>query len=213
MAKNSKGRGTRAARARRGKGKDFTGGDAEKVEVRMGGDNAPTLELPSPEDFEYHMKSIKGAMEKKDTAVALIRNAKKSAEKAVKGLSGTIDRLIRLERSNDPLAFQREMELLGYGLKQTNSPIQITVFDTLLGDQKEVVAKRGYEDGKSGRGARTEYPEGSDLAQIYSENYMRGQGEHLGLDPDEVTAAINGNGADGEHATHEAALKGAGLCL
>jgi len=201
MAKNKgKGRGTRAARSRRGKGKDFTGGDAEKVEVRMGGDNAPTLELPSPEDFNYHLKSIKGANEKKDTAVALVRNAKKSAEKACKGLSGTIDRLIKLERSNDPLEFQRELELLGYGLKQTNSPIQITVFDTLLGDQNDVVAKRGYEDGKAGRAAKTEYPENSDLHEIYSSNYARGQGELLGLDAEQTDAAIKPNGA--EHHAH-----------
>jgi hypothetical protein len=191
MAKGRKnGNGARHTRSRRGKGKDFTGGDEEKVEVRMGGQNTPTLELPSPEDFDYHMKSIKGANEKKDSAVALVRNAKKSAEKTLKGLSGTIDRLIKLERSNDPLAFQREMELLGFGLRHTHSPVQITVFDTLLGDENDQVAKRGYEDGKAGRAAKNDYPEGSDLHTLYAENWARGAGENLGLTADQTDAAL-----------------------
>lgn len=196
--KNGAAAGSRGSRKRRGKGEDMTGANEGKVEVRMGGDNSPKLELPAPDDFAYHMKAIKGSLEKKDTAVALVRNAKKSADKAAPGLSGTIDRLIKIERSNDPMAFQREMELLGYGLKQTNSPIQISVFDTLLGDQKEQVAKRGYEDGKAGRSAKQEYPDGSDLAGLYSDNWMRGQAEMLGVD---VSTLKTGDGAENT-ATH-----------
>lgn len=175
---------------RKSKAESMTGAKAAKVEVRGGmGDNAPEMKLPAPDDFLHHMKSIKGCKEKLETAKSLVSHAKKAANKSCAGLSKTIERLIGIERENDPFAFQREMEMLGLGLKVTNSPIQLSVFDTLAGDVEDQAYKRGVSDGEAGRSASNPYPENSDLAESYSSGWRHGTGKNLGLSPGQVDAA------------------------
>lgn len=198
MAKPKKNKTTgavRGSRKRRGKGEAFTEAKANEVEVRkLGGDNAPELKLPSEEDFNYHLKSIKGYREKKDTAVANLRNANKAAEKTCKGLSGIVGELLGLERADNPHDFQRKLELLGYGLKVTNSPIQLTVFDTLLGDVTAQAYARGKADGANGKSASNPYPEGSDLASEYTRGWQHGTVGNLGLTEEQSDAAMAENG-------------------
>jgi hypothetical protein len=169
---------------------------------KLGGDNAPELKLPSEEDFNYHLKNIRGAIEKKDTAVNLVRLANQSAEKACKGFGKTIARLIKLDRSDDPMAFQRELELLGYGLKVTGSPIQLSIHDMLLGDVTQQAYKRGFEAGESGKGLSNPYPDPSDLAAEFTRGYGHGQAKNLGLTTEQADAAVaegaNGNGSSSD---------------
>jgi hypothetical protein len=199
MAKAKKTKGTRAGRSRRGKGENMTGAKESAVEMRTIGDNSGELNLQQVQiddgDFDLHYKAIKSAVERQKQSKNLYDGCCKAAKKVSADLLEAVKKAIKFD-GMDPDDIKRQLEIDGYALKRRENPIQLTVFNSLLGDQKEVVAKRGYEDGKAGRSAKTEYPEGSDLATIYSENYMRGQGEVLGLDAEETSAAINANGSE-----------------
>jgi hypothetical protein len=201
--KNTGGRKRGGSGKRKSKAESMTGAKENAVEVRkLGGDNAPELKLPSEEDFNYHLKNIRGAVEKKDTAVNLVRLANQSAEKACKGLGKTIARLIKLDRSDDPMAFQRELELLGYGLKVTGSPVQISIHDMLLGDVEDQAYGRGRKDGEAGKTLSNPYPDGTSLAAKYAEGHMHGQAKNLGLTTEQADAAVaegaNGNGSSSD---------------
>lgn len=192
---NGTGRTRAGSGKRRSKAESMTGAKEAKVEVRkLGGDNAPTLDLPSEEDFNYHLKNIRGAIEKKDTAVNLVRLANQSAEKSCKGLGKTITKLIKLDRDDDPMAFQRELELLGYGLKVTGSPVQISIHDMLLGDVEDQAYGRGRKDGEAGKTLSNPYPDGTSLSVKYAEGHMHGQAKNLGLSEEQADEAIAGNG-------------------
>lgn len=156
----------------------MTGAKDGKVEMRTAGegDNSK-LALPAPDDYSHHMRAIRGSKDKMETAKSLLRHSKDAANKCSPGLAASIEETLRIERENDPVKLRTRLEMLGIGLKQIDCSIQLNVFDTLAGDQKEMVAKRGYEDGKAARPQSSDYPEGSDLAALYSENWLKGQAE------------------------------------
>lgn len=171
--------GTRASRKRRGSGEDMTGANENTVEVRGVGDNSQ-LPLPAPDDLDHHKKNIKGWKEKVATAQRGLQQAKAAAKKAHINLK-SLDLVVSIERDNDPVAaldFFRQVDL---GLKGSESTLRISVHDTLAGDEKDLVARRGYEDGKAGRTPDNKYPEGSDLANLYNENWQKGQADLLGV--------------------------------
>lgn len=174
--------------SRRSKAESMTGAKAGKTEVRRIGDNSQ-LSLPEPDDYAHHLKSIKGCMEKVATASSLLRHAKQSANKSCPGLAASVTETIAIEREGDPVKLQKRLELLGMGLKQIDSSIQLTVFDTLAGDEEELVAKRGYEDGKAARPMNNKYPEGSSLSDLYAENWRMGQAENMGWSDSKKEAA------------------------
>lgn len=168
----------RGSRKRRGNGKDFTGGKENEVEVRSIGDNSG-LNLPAPDDFEHHYKSIRGAQDKVKTAQAISSQASESANKCSPGLAKVIKDTLKIENENDPVKLQRHLEMMGMGLSHIGSTIQISIFDSLAGDEDDLVAKRGYADGKAARPSNNRYPSGSSLAEIYDTNWAKGQAENM----------------------------------
>lgn len=160
----------------------------ETVEVRTIaaiGDNSQ-LALPAPDDYDHHMRTIKGLKEKSATAASLLRHAKTTANKACPGLAASIEETLAIEREGDPIKLQKRLELLGMGLKQIGSTISLTIFDSLAGDEMDLVYKRGFTDGSSGRPAETKYPENSDLAAEYLQGWRHGTGKNMGLTPEQV---------------------------
>lgn len=180
MAGKRKGKGDRKSKA-----ENMTGANESSVEVRKLGDNSQ-LPIPAPDDLLHHKKSIKGWQEKVTAATAGLRNAKKLAKKAGVNLK-SLDLVVSIERDNDPAATLNFFQQVDLGLSVSEeSTLRLTVHDTLAGDQKEMVAKRGYNDGKAGRSPQNDYPEGSDLANLYQENWIKGQAENLGVEMPEA---------------------------
>lgn len=163
---------------------------AETVEPRtIGiGDNSQ-LALPAPDDYAHHMKTIRGLKEKSATAASLLRHAKTSANKACAGLAASIEETLAIEREGDPIKLQKRLELLGMGLKQIGSTIEVTIFVTLAGDEEDLVYKRGHSDGKAGKTADNKYPEASSLHALYAKGWRHGTAENLGLTPEQADAA------------------------
>lgn len=174
---------------RRSKAEAMTGAKASSVEVR-GGD----LGLPQPVeiasgDFQTHYRAIKAAIEKKDTANALLRGCYKAAKALHPNLPDAIRKAIAIERVDDPSEVKAELEVLGIALRETNCPVQLTVFDTLLGDPDKQAYARGFDDGKAARAARNPFPDGSPLAGKYADGWRHGTAANLGISPDRADAA------------------------
>lgn len=163
----------------------------ETVEVRTPGigDNSK-LALPAPDDYSHHMKSIRGAKDKLETAKSLLRHAKDAANKCAAGLAASIEETLKIERDNDPVKLQARLEMLGLGLKEIGSTIQLSVFDSLGGDAADQVYQRGMADGKAGRTADNRYPEGSDLHALYAKGWRHGTASNLGISAEESDRAI-----------------------
>lgn len=177
-AKKSK-KGTRGGRSRRGKGESMTEAKANQVEVRTAlgqGD----LQLPAPDDYQHHKKSIVGTLEKLETAKSLYRKALQSAKSAGIDTDALLEAR-RIVRANDPKGTANKLNQLAFALGQEGFAIQITVHDTLAGDEHALVARRGYEDARAGKTNESPYPEGSDLARIYAKNFRHGTAHNLNV--------------------------------
>ncbi len=181
-----KGRGPRKSKA-----EAMTGAGANSVEVRTVGIGDNSLNLPAPDDYEHHMRSIRGLKEKSATAASLLRHAKTSANKACPGLAASIEETLAIEREGDPVKLQKRLNLLGMGLKTINSTIQLSVFDSLGGEVTEQAYKRGYADGENGVTASSRMPEGSDLDREYMRGWNHGTGKNMGQTPEQVDAALS----------------------
>lgn len=182
---------------RRGRSEAMTGAKENEVEVRQPaiGDNSK-LKLVEPSDFEHHMKAIKGANEKLETAKSLVRHAMEAANKSSKGLGAVIKEIVGLERKNDPQALAHYLQTFGIGLKAINCPIQITIFDTLGGEVADQAYKRGFADGEGGRASDSPYPATSDLDQEYARGWRHGTAKNLGVSPEESDAALAAEGGE-----------------
>lgn len=159
------------------KAESVTGKKAGEAEMRKVGQNE--LPICQPDDFKFHMASIKGFMEKATTANAALRNAIKSAKKVNPHLPAIIKEALALER-NDPAEKRAYLENLGMALKEIGAPFQLGIFD--IAQDPLVQAKReGLEDGKAGRPASNKYVEGSAPYAEYMAGWQEGQGLLLGL--------------------------------
>lgn len=167
----------RGARKRRGKGENFTEAKASAVEVRTAVDTME-LALPAPNDYQHHKKALLGALDKQRTANSLVRTARKNAIAAGVDPDSVLE-ANRIVRANDPKGTAQKMAQLAFALEQEGFPIQFIIHDSLAGDQEELVAKRGYEDGKAARPANNKYPAASDLALVYDTHWKRGQAENM----------------------------------
>lgn len=169
--------------ARKSRAEDMTGAKEAGVEVRTAGigDNNSALALPTPDDLAHHRKTILGYREKVTTAQGLLRNAIKAAKKSGINME-SLDLSIKIERQNDPAKAINFFQQLDMALQIGEATIRITPHDTLAGDENELVARRGYEDGKAGRTPNHKYPESSELADLYQKNWMKGQAENLGVE-------------------------------
>lgn len=191
-AKSNGSRGGRTKGSRKSKAESMTGAKAAKVEVRGGatiGDNSGEFALPKPDDWDFHFRTIKGLAEKSQTAASLLRHAKTSAKKAGIDMEA-MNRTLSEDKAPDPAKMARYLEQLNLGLKQSGSPIAITVHDTILGDVNEAAYKRGFADGEGGKSANNRYPENSDLSKQYTRGWQHGTGKNLGQTPEQVDAAM-----------------------
>lgn len=163
----------------------------DEVESRTAGigDNSQ-LALPAPDDYEHHMKTIKGTKDKLETAKSLLRHAKEAANKCCPGLAASIEETLKIERDGDPAKLQKRLEMLGIGLKQIGSSVQLTVFDTLAGEVEDQAYTRGFADGEGGKTMNNRYPDGSPLAKAYVRGWHHGTGKNLGQTPEQVDAAL-----------------------
>jgi len=161
----------------------------DEAEMRKGELSLEPVVIDSS-TFHFHMKAIKSATERKDTANNLLRGCYKAAKLVNEHLADTIRELITLERTDDPAKLRRKLETLGIGLKETGSPIQLTVHDTLMGDVVDAAYKRGHDAGANGRPLNCPYPENSDLAEAYGAGWRNGTGGNLGLTNQEIADAV-----------------------
>lgn len=187
----------RSSRSRRGKSEAMTGKKAAAVEVRTVaagiGDNSG-LGLGEPvtldeKDVKSLVKATKAAMEKKDTAVSLLRGVNKMAAELHPDLPGAIKQAISEERKSDPAKLKAKLEVLGITLKASGSTVQLSVFDTLAGDVQEQAYQRGLGDAKCGRSSSNPYPENSDLADQYAKGFRHGTADNMNVSRDDADAA------------------------
>lgn len=176
----------KARGSRKSKAESMTGAKANEVESRSGELDLKPVEIDA-RDVQVHMRSIKAAMEKKDTAVSLLRSAKKNAKAVHPALADAIDKVIKLERSDSHHDLRQELEVFNIVLRETGAPIQISVHDTLLGDVVDQARNRGRKDAEGGKFASNPYLAGSDLAGAYSAGWEAVTAERVNGagDPDE----------------------------
>lgn len=198
----AKGKSKRAG-GRKSKAESMTGAAENSVEVRTAsiGDNSE-FQLPAPDDYEHHKKTILGYLEKKNSANGLYRKAIQTAQKA--GIdTDTMLQAHKLKTANDPVKAKRHFDQFAFALKMEDFPIQLIVHDTLLGEVNEAAYKRGFDDGEAGRTANSRYPEGSELAKEYARGHLHGTGKNMGMTPEQVDAAVE----SGEMAANKEPVK------
>lgn len=186
MAKSKTGTPKRGG-GRRSKAESMTEEKANLAEVNKVLDLKP-IEIDE-KDFNVHYRSIKSALEKKDTAVSLLRGARKQAKEASPDILAAVEETIKLERL-DQYTIVTRLQRIGYALKKAESPIQLSLHNTLLGDANETAYKRGFKDGEAGHTANNDYPEGSDLAAEYTRGWNHGTAKNLGMSPEAADEAI-----------------------
>jgi hypothetical protein len=177
--KNGKtnGHGKRRSRAEAMTGKKAASSSMRKVSAQS------EMKLPSPETWELHFKSIRGAMDRRDSASAFVTSCKKAANAVHPDLGKTVERLVKLEKAGDVETLMRELKMLGFGLKQVQAPIQLSIHNTLFGDPLAQAAREGRDDSANGRMAHNPYPEGSALATAYAGAYAKDQARILKVPP------------------------------
>lgn len=200
----AKGKGSKRGGSRKSRAEDSTGAKENATEMRTGELGLGEPIVIDSDTFAMHLKSIKGATEKKDTAVSLLRGCMNAAKKVNEHLPEAIKLAIQEERSNDPSKLKKRLEVLGIALRETGSPVQLTVHDTLLGDVKQVAYDRGFKAGEGGQTLANPYPAGSDLSENYATGWRNGQAKLLGVNVDgegDAAAGVVANGAgEGAHA-------------
>ena len=168
---------------------------------RKAQDKDDTVETRSPEiagleiaddDFDLHLASVKRAVDAMKKAKNGYDACCKGAKKVSPALLDAIKLAVKLE-GQDLEDIKRTLEISGYVLRKTNSPIQLTVHDALLGDVTEAAYKRGHDAGSNGRAMACPYPENSDLADAYGAGWRNGTGGNLGLTEQETEAAVSGD--------------------
>lgn len=199
---NSSGKGKRTRRAKADK--------ADTVEMRTAGELDLKQIAIDDADFDMHLRAMKGAKDRMATAKNLYDGCCKAAKKVSEELLTAVKKAIKFE-AMDVDDIKRALEIDGYVLRKTGSPVQLTIHDTLMGDVNEAADVQGYRDAKAGRVAKSPYPESSDLHELYMAGWQRGTRENMGLPPeedgDETEDAVKGNGLGHNSAgAHEAVI-------
>jgi hypothetical protein len=175
--KPANGKPARSSRKRRGKSEAMTEAKANAVEMRkaIGQDE---IQLPKPDDYQYHRKQILGYAKQRDEANGRYRKALKTAQDAGVDTDAML-RASKLKEKNDPAGMMRHFQQLGFALGQEGYPIQLNVRDTLHEDTAALSETRGYDEAKAGRTKNNRYPLGSDLAAAYDRGFQRGTIENM----------------------------------
>lgn len=160
----------KAAGKRRSRAEDMTEAKANTVEVRTGELQLKPVEIDT-KDVQVHLRAIKAAIEKKDTAVSILRNAKKRAKEVHPELANAIDRVLKIERADSMHELRAELEVLNIVLRVQQAPIQIYLSDSLMGDVAEQAFRRGVKDAKAEKMSSSPYPDGSDVDGHYKRGW------------------------------------------
>lgn len=98
-------------------------------------------------------------------------------------------KLVDDEGAIDHEAIKAKLQVHGFLLSEFGSHLQLSLHDTLLGDEKEYAYKRGFErGGTDGMALDMPYPKGSDLNEIYALGWRNGQNKIVGLPHGETIA-------------------------
>lgn len=177
---------------------------ADTAEMRSGGELDLKQVTIDDADFDMHLRAVKGAVDRQKTAKNLYDGCCKAAKKVSEELLAAVKKAIKFE-GMDVDDIKRALEIDGYVLRKTGSPVQLTIHDSLMGDVNQAADTAGYRDAKAGRVAKSPYPESSDLHELYMGGWQRGTRENLGMEiSDEAADAVRGNGIghnSGEAAT------------
>lgn len=156
----------------------------DEAEMRKGNSEPMQIELNS-EDFAFHFKNAKAAKVRMGTAKSSYDACLKAAKKVSDQLHASVKLALTLE-GKDLYDVKTQLEVFGFVLKATDHPLQLTIHDTLLGDVIEVAATRGFNDGRVGKPCANPYPDGTELARAYLDQWGRGQQELLGVGSDGI---------------------------
>lgn len=184
-----KGKAPRARRARRGKGENMTGAQADKVEMRKAGELDLQQVVIEAKDFDLHYKAVKSARDKLDTANSLYRSTLKGAKTCGDDVHDAVKRALKMDGMNEA-EIKRQMEIDGFILKHRASPIQLTIHDSLAGDVNQAAETAGYRDAKAGKVSSSPYPANSDLDKLYAKGRLRGTVENMNLPAEEAAKIL-----------------------
>lgn len=204
MARKANGNGkARGKRTKRGGAK---ADKADTAEMRKGGELDLKQVAIDDADFDMHLRAMKGAKDRMATAKNLYDGCCKAAKKVSEDLLVAVKKAIKFE-GMDLDDIKRALEIDGYVLRKTGSPVQLTIHDSLMGDVNQAADTCGYRDARAGKVAKSRYPESSDLHELYMAGWQRGTRENMGLDPEDDGDAVKGNGLGHNSAgAHEAVI-------
>jgi len=166
----------------------------DEAEMRKGSLELQPVELKS-DDFALHLRSTKAAVERMKSAKNLYDGCCKSAKKVSPQLLEAVKLAIKFE-GKDMQEVKSALEVLGFVLKETDHPLQLTIHDTLLGDVNEAAYARGEKSGAAGMAMANPYPDGSDLAEQYATGWRNGQAKLLNLPLEESGIGHNSQTAE-----------------
>lgn len=174
----------RGTRKRRGKSEDMTGAKDGAVEMRKAGSfDLQPMEIDDS-DFELHFKAAKSAKETAEKYQSLYRGQLKQAKKVSQDLHDSVKLALSLDGKSDS-DIKRDLEIKGYVLKRRAGSIQLTIHDTLLGDENQLAEKRGLDAALAGQTSANPYPTGSDLAALYAKGFKKGTIKNLPIDEEQ----------------------------
>jgi len=197
-------KGKKTGGRRRGRGEGDTGAKEGATEVRQPGMD---LVVIKDDDFDLHFRALKNAVERQKQAKNLYDGVCKGAKKVSEDLLAAIKKALKFEGMS-PEDIKRQLEIDGYALKRIENPIQMTVFDTLEGDQEDLVYKRGFAAGRAGETLASKYPEGSTLHAIYARAWRHGTADNLGISKEDSDKAYAESVAEAAAAAEDGAGSG-----
>jgi len=172
----------------------------DQVEVREGELELKSIEIDDG-DFDMHHRAISNAVERMKQAKNLYDGACKAAKKVSEDLLNSVKRAIKFA-GMDVEDIKKQLEIDGYVLKRTGSSVQLTIHDTLLGDEEDLAYRRGKAAGGNGKSLNNPYPSGTALAERYATGWRNAVGGTLGLSEEETEDAINERDEDPALAEH-----------
>jgi hypothetical protein len=187
-------KGTRATRARRGKGEEFTGAKENAVQVREGELNLQTVAIPA-NDFRSKLRAARDIVKQQNQLKSAYSHLMKGAKDIDEDLPDALKLALSLDKKNDGQVV-RHLQIHGFVLRETGSNIQITLQDLLMSaNPKQTAYRQGYEIGAAGKGLPREsnYPIHSELDNEFVRGHADGQRQHL-----PVQAAANDEAAEAE---------------
>lgn len=177
-------------RGGKSKAENSTGAKAAEAEMRK--PESPTqLELTGsaiekkPGQFRTYFNRAVSEYSMYTKAQGRYRETIKEAKEENPLLAEAVKMAIKLvddEGEIDHDAIKAKLQVHGFLLSEFGSHLQLSLHDTLLGDEKDYAWKRGFErGGTAGMALDMPYPKNSELNEIYSLGWRNGQLKIMGL--------------------------------